>query len=747
MAARANKAGKGRPSIHVTVAWLDGKKESGWLNAFSPLLRALDLRTDDGRSIAVDTGKLAYVGFLREADRKVRVPKLANLIKVRVTTVTHDVFLVWIRENEMNPAGFHAFPAYADDIYEHIYFYHPGVVAIESAQPLGSLLVEKKLASPSEVEQALDRQRESQVPLGHILLEHGRLDEKELEESLVRQHRQQIKLGELLVETGRITPEDLERALAEQRKRHSKKLGEILIEMGLITEEKLASALSVKFHLPFIDLDDYPINPAAAAELEEELIRRYQVLPIDVDEHTLTVAMADPLNIEAYDAIRFRTQKHLRQVIAVPSQIRRYIEEHFDVPGEDERLEIERLRTDEEDGEEPELDKLALKASKAPPIVRLVNHLILEGLRRNASDIHILPQPGRTDVAYRVNGELRHETSLDKMNERKVIARIKILAGMDVTVHRLPQDGRMSVRYRDMCKDFRVSCIPNAYGESMVMRVLNKEMAMDLASLGLRDEDARRLGSLMARPFGLILATGPTGSGKSTTLFALLKSIIERPLHILTIEDPVESQIPGANQIQVNAKIGLTFSRILRNVLRHDPDVIMVGEMRDQETAEIGIQAALTGHLMLSTLHTNTAVDTIIRLVDLGIPAYLLAPALIGVISQNLVKRLCPDCRQQVAVDEETAMILRGAGLEAPSHLYEARGCQQCGKTGFIGRAMVYEFLEVNDEVRRAIHDGLVGQDLQRVAEDAGMHPKARHAYDLAREGIICRADLIRLLV
>ena len=279
------------------------------------------------------------------------------------------------------------------------------------------------------------------------------------------------------------------------------------------------------------------------------------------------------------------------------------------------------------------------------------------------------------------------------------------------------------------------------------MRALNKEMALDLPALGLRDEDRRRLSLLIRKPYGLILATGPTGSGKSTTLFALLKTLSGLPIHIVTIEDPVESEIAGANQIPVNSKIGMTFARILRNVLRHDPDVIMVGEMRDQETAEIGIQAALTGHLMLSTLHTNNAVDTIVRLTDLGIPSYLLGPALLGVISQNLVPRLCPDCRKPVPADPELQSMARGLGFTDLPQLFEAGGCERCDHSGYTGRTLVYEFLEVGDAVRQAIHDGLVGQDLQQVAVKTGMRPKARHAMDLAREGIISRSDLFHLLL
>jgi len=280
------------------------------------------------------------------------------------------------------------------------------------------------------------------------------------------------------------------------------------------------------------------------------------------------------------------------------------------------------------------------------------------------------------------------------------------------------------------------------------MRVLDKEVAANMETLGVSQRDRMALNRMIRKPFGLILATGPTGSGKSTTLFALVQSIIDLPVHILTIEDPVESEIKGANQIQVNTKIGFTFASILRNVLRHDPDVIMVGEMRDPETTSIGIEAALTGHLMLSTLHTNSAVDTIIRLQDLGIPNYLLAPALQGIISQNLLKRLCDQCKKPIEdQDDEIYGILDAVGYKRPTSLYAPGKCDQCNQTGFSGRIMAYEFLEVTDAVRQAIHDGKIGTELQNVAESEGMVPKAKHALSLAESGVICRDDLFKLLI
>lgn len=731
--------------LRVRVILLNGKTLHGFIAHFSPSMNELPLHTKHGRRMIL-LDEIAYILFQHAADGAMLKSQLPNLLEVRITTFDGKIYRAKIQKTEFNPRGFHAFPVHTDSTFAHAYFFHRGVCLVEYAKPLGDILVAEKLTGKENVQQALDKQRKGQVPLGHILLESGKLNEQDLQNSLKRQQWMRAKLGEVLIESGHINSEELEQALTEQRKRHDKRLGDLLIEMGLITEEALVSALSIKFHLPLVNLDEYPINDDAHSELQEDIIMRYQVLPIDIDETTLTVATADPLDIDAYDAIRFHTNRRIRQVIAIPSQLRQYIDDLFASGRAEDWLEIDQLHEEEED-EETEVTQLALKGSEAVPIVRLVNKIILEGLRKNASDIHILPQADKTILAYRINGELLQETTLDKWHEKRVVARLKILSGMDVTVHRMPQDGRMAVRHEHLARELRISCIPNAHGESIVMRILHRESSAELNTLGLRGQDQEALQRQMLRPFGLILATGPTGSGKSTTLFALLKSIADTPKHILTIEDPIEMEIPGINQIQVNSRIGMSFSRILRNVLRHDPDVVMVGEMRDPETAEIGIQAALTGHLMLSSLHTNTAVDTVVRLIDLGIPAYLLASALNAVISQNLVRKLCPNCRISLPVDSDIAKLLQQTNMDIPHRLYVPGQCDACHGTGFIGRVMVYELLELNDTMRMAIHDGLVGQELEKLAIQAGMVPKTRHAYELATAGEICRDDLMHLLI
>ncbi|MDQ7010940.1 MAG: GspE/PulE family protein [Mariprofundaceae bacterium] len=740
-------------ALEVTLGLMDGSTCHGRLTRFTPLLQQLDFSPDEGgeqpssRLIACE--KVAYIGFHSREGHPFEPPHLASMRSMRIHTVTGEAFPVLVPAVLSHPSGFHAFIESGDLAFERMYFYHHGVRAKESPEPIGEIIVREKLANSKAIEQALHTQQdEREKPLGRILVDGKKIAGKQVREALQKQQHKRMKLGEILIEAGLIKQADLDKALTDQAMRRGKKLGEVLVEQKIISEEELISALAVKFNMPMVDLDEYPIDPVAITEIDEALILKHRVLPVASGDTSLTVAISDPMATEAFADIRFSTNKQVREVLVTPSQLSRHLEHLLGSTGENEYdwLEIESIG-EEGETEREEDEVQALRNAKAPPIVRLVNKIILTGLNKRASDIHLLPQEKDMKVAYRVDGDLRETTSIGKKAVPRVIARIKIISGMDISERRLPQDGRLVVRHDGRLVEFRISCIPGIHGESIVMRVLDKDMAVDLDTLGLKEEDHKRLSLLIRKPFGFILATGPTGSGKSTTLFAIIREIATLPLHIITIEDPVESEIRGVNQIQVNEQIGLTFARVLRNVLRHDPDVVMVGEIRDQETAEIAIRAALTGHLMLSTLHTNTAADTVTRLTDIGIPTYLVASALLGIFSQNLVKRLCPDCRETVATDQEISGILKGLGLDVPESLFMPGSCSRCDETGFTGRVMVYEFMEVTDEVRQAIHDGMVGQDLQRIAEDAGMVPKHRHALELACQGMISRDELLRLLI
>ena len=795
----------------VIVHLMNGEILEGDLSAFSPTMSLLDLHETkiEGHqpTRTLDVNNIAYILMHDTAEFVTgQPPKVNEADELIIITVTLKRYKVLAFPRPVNTPGFYSAISKDEHLdFERIFFYRHGIRYKEKLERIGDLMVEQEMLSEEDIQLALKKQLEMLPPLGGILIDQGKVKEADVNEALATQKRQDMKLGdllidqelisvgevqqaletqaesadkslgailledgkvteahidealtiqtrpkmrigELLIEAGLITDEDLQFAL-ETQKHDGHRLGEILLESHVITEDQLLSALAKKFCLPTVDIDQYDINPSAGSEISREVIERYRILPIQADEHSLTIALADPMGLEAYDTISFTTGKKVQEVLVKSSQLNFHLEHYLKKEFQEEELSCEFLHQDNERKDEPVNTFEVAKSAEDVPIVKLVNRIIRNGLKKNASDIHILPQANKIILAYRLNGDLIAENALDKSLHKQIVARIKILSGMDIAEQRMPQDGRLLLRDGKDVYEFRISCMPNSFGESLVLRVLNKEVAVDLETLGLRKKDLKQISMMVRKPYGLILVTGPTGSGKSTTLFAVLNSISHLPAHILTIEDPVESEIDGANQIQINSKIGLTFARVLRNVLRHDPDIIMIGEMRDQETAEIGIEAALTGHLMFSTLHTNSAIDTIIRLNDLGIPNYLLAPALLGIISQNLIKQLCPHCRQELPETNEIFSMIKDLGLEVPTRLYEAGSCDQCNETGYIGRVMLYEMLTVDDYVRKAIHDGKLGDQLLQVAIERGMVPKAQHALQLAADGTIDHNELIRALM
>jgi len=792
----------------VTINMMDGVTLTGRLLGFSPIMHKLHFIESGNAEVSrkLDISDIVYIGMEQMSVIPTKQPtRLSDMDDLKIRTVNLDEFDVYAVPAASNSPGFYAYPKSDAIPFERIFFYHHGIRYQEKPERLGDMLIDQEILDDEGLQKALDYQIHGLPSLGDVLIEQGKVTNEDLDEALKTQQiqrmrlgdllihhdiisehdvheamqtqgksvdtplgkilvdtgkvkhaqlssalsiqsRRKMRLGEILIEAKLIDENDLQNALDEQ-KAHGHRLGEILLSTEVITEDQLLDVLAKKFRLPTVDLDEYDINPAAGALVERAVVEKYGILPIDVDTHSLTIALSDPMGLEAYDTICFKTGKKVHEVMVKASQLQRKIEQFLKEDTADEELSCEFLLQEGDADDEPLSAQEMTQSAEDAPIVRLVNRIIHNGLRKKASDIHILPQAKKITLAYRLNGQLLSENSLDRGSHKQIAARIKILCGMDIAEQRMPQDGRLQLRDGKKMYEFRVSCIPNTFGESLVLRVLNKDAAVDLQKLGLRETDLKQLSVMARKPYGLLLVTGPTGSGKSTTLFSILKSISHLPAHILTIEDPVESEIPGANQIQVNHKIGLSFARILRNVLRHDPDIIMIGEMRDAETAEIGIEAALTGHLMFSTLHTNSAVDTIIRLNDLDIPNYLIAPSLLGVISQNLLKTLCPECKELAPEDDEVYSIISDLGYPRPEHLYTAVGCETCNKTGYAGRVMLYEFLAVNDAIRQAIHDGKTGHDLQEIAIANGMVPKSEYALKLASDGVIDHHDFVYALM
>ena len=509
-------------------------------------------------------------------------------------------------------------------------------------------------------------------------------------------------LGALLMEEGLITPEQLEAALTEQRRNASgKRIGEILVSMRFLTEPNLLRILSRQLDCPIVDLNREPPDPTVLDIVPSEFALRHQLLPLRQNDETLVVAMADPLDINALDDLRLLTGLDIAPMLAAPAELRRLCEQVYMSRMLQDVKEAERAIEDEDSLDVADLQKMA----KEELVIQMVNLIINQAIQDRASDIHIEPFEKEMRVRYRVDGVLHEVNSPPKRYHPAVVSRIKILADMNIAERRLPQDGRMRLRSSGRQIDLRVSSIPTLYGESVVMRILDKQTAMlGLTELGMERGMFDRFRRLIQEPHGIILVTGPTGSGKTTTLYASLSEIYSPEKKIITIEEPVEYQLAGINQIAVNSAIGLTFANGLRSIVRQDPDIIMVGEIRDHETVEIAIHAALTGHLVFSTLHTNDAAGAVSRLLDMGAEPYLVASSLIGTVAQRLVRINCRHCREPY---EEKPEVLREIGIDPAlvrrEPLMRGKGCPECRGLGYRGRGGIYEMITVDDTIRRMI--------------------------------------------
>lgn len=512
------------------------------------------------------------------------------------------------------------------------------------------------------------------------------------------------RLGDLLIEAGLITKEQLEETLKE--KAPGQKLGDALLQRGYITEQQLIEVLEFQLGIPHVSLYRYPIDPKLTNLVPKEFAKRNMLIPLKQEGDRLFVAMADPMDFFAIDDLRLSTGFHIEVAIASKDDILRAINKYYDIDDSvEEFLNIAPVQ------EPREQEKLIEEDS---PIVRLVNQILQMAVEQRASDIHIDPQETKVVIRYRIDGILRTERALPKHMQGMLTARIKILANMDITEHRIPQDGRIKMNIDFHPIDLRVSTLPTIYGEKIVMRVLDLGAALnDLNKLGFNKVNLQRFIQLIEQPTGIVLITGPTGSGKSSTLYAALNRLNGEHVNIITIEDPVEYQLEGINQIQVNPNVGMTFAEGLRSILRQDPNIIMVGEIRDRETAEVAIRASLTGHLVLSTLHTNDALSTVARLIDMGVEPFLVATSLSGVVSQRLVRRVCRDCQEEHEPTKREMDIFARRGLKIEK-VMRGRGCPTCNMTGYKGRIALHELMVMSDDMRKVI---LNGEPLSKLRE------------------------------
>jgi type IV pilus assembly protein PilB len=528
-------------------------------------------------------------------------------------------------------------------------------------------------------------------------------------------------LGALLIDEGLLTEAQLDAALTEQS-RSGKPLGRLLIEHGTISETELVRTLARQVGLEFVDLGDWTIDGSVASVVSESLARRYQAIPIGWEDGKLVVAMADPSNVFAVDDIRALAGAEVRSVVATASQIIETIEQLYRVDGE--VGELMQAATDEAD-EETDLSSLSEVVEDAP-IVKFVNLLVNQAVNDRASDIHVEPTETDLRIRFRIDGVLHEVMRSPRSIQAGVISRLKVMADINIAERRLPQDGRITMKINGRSIDLRVATLPIVYGEKVVMRILDKGQAvLRLEDLGFLPEALARFETSYRKPYGTILVTGPTGSGKSTTLYATLNLLNEPHRNIITVEDPVEYRLPGINQVQIHPKAGLTFAGALRSILRADPDILLVGEIRDKETAIIGIEAALTGHLVLSTLHTNDAASTPMRLIEMGVEPFLVTSALDAVVAQRLARKLCDKCREPY---QPTEAELTAAGWPMDDlhdghwpTLYRAIGCMACGRTGYRGRFGVHEVMLLSEEIERLIIERRSTEDIQKMAITQGM--------------------------
>ena len=560
------------------------------------------------------------------------------------------------------------------------------------------------------------------------------------------------RLGDLLVEAGAITPEQIEQALAKQKEdKRGLKLGAILVDMDFVTEQQIVDALRDQLGYPDIVLAKERIADEVLRLMDESLLRKYSLMPFGFNEknpNILKVAMSDPLDIRAIDDISIITGLQVEVYVTTLKDVSAAIDRYY---GNAEAMKVaeqftkerEELNRDRQAADEAEDEALS-----QAPIVKLVKQTIEQAVRKRTSDIHIEPMETRLRIRFRVDGVLQEEMLHDISIHPAMIARIKIISGMDISEKRKPQDGRATSIVDGQEYDIRVSLLPTVYGEKCVMRLTQKKaLTRDKRELGFPPAELDKFNKILSHPNGIILVTGPTGSGKSTTLYTALSELNTAGVNIITVEDPVEADVPGTNQVQVNEKAGLTFASALRSILRQDPDIIMIGEIRDQETAEIAVKASITGHLVVSTLHTNSAASTITRLSDMGVEDYMLADSVVGIIAQRLVRRVCPDCSVLEPADEfELEVIGKKDSTEPvmirhPGH----KDCLNCGGTGYKGRIGVYEIMPISPTLKRAISKGESAEKLEDIALSEGMKTLRMAAVDYALQGVTTVEEVKRI--
>ncbi|MBI4013323.1 MAG: type IV-A pilus assembly ATPase PilB [Candidatus Rokubacteria bacterium] len=561
------------------------------------------------------------------------------------------------------------------------------------------------------------------------------------------------RLLELLVKENLLTADQAQKAMAEQRKTNER-LGTVLKRLGFLSEEDLLDFLSRKYGIPVINLQRVEVTEEIVRLVRKEIVQKYQVFPVRKVGNTLTLALSDPTVVLAIDDVQFATGLHVIPVLASETAIKDAIDKNYvdsaakldEILKTEQQVGADALELVDRGAQKVDITELGEEAGEAP-VIRFVNLILADAIRKRASDIHLEPYEKVFRVRYRIDGVLHDVMAPPKQMEAAILSRVKIMANMDIAERRLPQDGRISVKFSNKEVDLRVSSLPTIFGEKIVLRILDKSgVVLDLQKLGFEEDDLERFRKIIQTPYGMILVTGPTGSGKSTTLYAAVSTINSAEINIMTAEDPVEYNLPGVNQVHVRDDIGMTFQIALRSFLRQDPDVILVGEMRDTETASIAIRAALTGHLVFSTLHTNDAPSTVTRLLDMGIVPFLVSSSLLMVVAQRLCRRICVECREQV---ELPLSVLLDVGFKAEEaegiKVYKGLGCGNCANTGYRGRMAIHEILYINPELQDAIVKLRPANELKEIATKHGMRTLRQSGLRKVALGMTTLDEIIRV--
>ena len=731
---------------------------------------------DQANRLDIPFTELIAIYYMYQFDKQPTLPSISKYLWSRITA--HDISgTITINENEgiysvdfdecqFDLGGIFVIPSDKSRFYQ-IFIPFPFHKKENFKTQLGQTMLQQGFITQDELKRGLSKQSDlRRKRIGEVLIEDAMASPEEVESGLKKQKvKLESKLGEILVAAGAVSQSQVHEALNRQKQDAAKRLGQIFLEMEIVSEEMLSLAIALKFGLPYVKLTDHPIDREALACIPKKMAKKLKIFPLKVKNNELTVVFSDPTALDIKQDLTFYTEKHIKEAIASENSILKAIEEFYDLesgaylgkfldnaskPQPNEHLQkllVEESAESSSDQETYEYE-LSEASGTEKPVIELVNHILKSAVMKKASDLHILPERQKVKVYLRADGELQEEMTLGRERLASVIARMKIMGNMNIAEHRLPQDGRAKVKVEQKLVDLRFSCMPTIFGESMVVRLLDKESGVhNLDQLGFLDYELQQIRRSLKKLFGMILVTGPTGSGKSSTIYACLQEPTFLNKNVITLEDPVEYELSGFSQIQVKESIGLSFSKVLRQTLRHDPDVIFVGEIRDLDTARIAVQSALTGHLLISTLHTNSASEAFIRLNEMGIEPYLVSSSIIGIAAQRLLKKVCPACKTP---DKDGMEKIRDCKypiqpVEQADFSYGA-GCEQCNYTGYKGRTIVYEYLIPDEKVKRGILTNKSDYEIRQLAQEGGMRTIEEIALRKAEKGETSIDQILQLI-